>query len=103
MLCENPWNGGAGYTPAEVGAMTPDQIYFRLCNADLLKDERKQATTVGSGAAVDKEGRIKGRLEDGTVVWLPLRKAGKTLAQQIDEQAETERAKKDKTRGTRNG
>lgn len=36
-LCESPWEGGGGYTPEQVGRMTPDQVWFRLCNLDILK------------------------------------------------------------------
>jgi hypothetical protein len=41
MLCESGWNGGGGYTPEQVGDMTPDQIYFRLCEIDLLKRNKE--------------------------------------------------------------
>lgn len=37
MLCESPWEGGGGYTPEQVGRMTLDQVWFRLCNLKIFK------------------------------------------------------------------
>jgi len=91
MLCDNPWNGGGGYLPQQVAEMTPDQIYFRLCDIDLLKDVRTKSVSVETGTigpVVDEEGMVKGRLADGTVVKMPLRVGGKSLAQRLAEEAE---------------
>jgi len=102
MLCENPWEGGAGYTPQQVADMTPDQIYFRLCDKDLLKDERKKSVSTEAGGAVkftDSDGMMKGRLADGTVVRMPMAVGGKSLAQRLREEAEkkqSEGGRKDK-------
>ena len=84
LLCENPWNGGGGYTPEQVGRMTPDQAYMRLCEHGLLKEERTQvihSVPAASESEPGKEGMVKGRLADGSVVWLPMRRKGKTQAQ----------------------
>jgi hypothetical protein len=91
MLCESPWNGGAGYTPAEVGQMTLDQILFRLCNVEMLKREVGQRTAKVQSLAVapDKDGVVRGRAADGT----PIRGriAGKSLARQLMEEQAAER------------
>lgn len=73
MLVENPWNGGRGYTPKEVGEMTPDQIYFCLCDATILNDrkgERVKKMKVASGGPlqVDESGRVVGMMEDGSQI-----------------------------------
>ncbi len=41
MLCESGWNGGGGYTPSQVGEMSPDQIFFRLCDIEMLRRDKK--------------------------------------------------------------
>ena len=73
MLCENEWNGGAGYTPNEVGNMTPDQIYFRLIDKGILKKTDRFVKTETAGLPVNKEGKVKVRLSDGTAVYKDLR------------------------------
>lgn len=66
MLTENPWNGGGGYTPAQVAEMTPDQIYFRLCEIDMTKPRGSRVKQVSPGAVPrTPDGKIRVRTIDG--------------------------------------
>jgi len=69
--------------------MTPDQIYFRLCQEGVLKGKGQRIQTI-QGAALtgklDAEGRIKGRAKDGTELKLKLNHSGKSLAAQLREE-----------------
>jgi hypothetical protein len=75
VLCNNPFDGGGGYTPEQVGDMTPDQVYFRLCNVDFLRDRKtgriKKVDTLALANFADSNGYIKGRAADGTPLLLP--------------------------------
>lgn len=90
LLCESGWNGGAGYTPNQIGQMTLDQIWFRLCNKELLKREvgkreEKMETLVAAGSLkADEDGLIKGRAEDGTPIKGRIK--GKSVARQLMEE-----------------
>ena len=74
ILCESEWNGGGGYLPAEVGQMTLDQIWFRLCETEILKREvggrtEKMESLAAIGTVKpDKDGLIRGRAKDGTPI-----------------------------------
>jgi len=74
MLCEDPFNtGGAGYTLAQIAKMTPDQVWFRLCEKDMLRSDkakRVQQMSPMQAAALAKNGILKIRLADGRVVEL---------------------------------
>jgi hypothetical protein len=104
MLCENTFNGGGGYTPQEVGQMSLDQIWFRLCNIEILKrGDAEPVKTVGaqgvSGLVTpDRDGYIKGRAEDGTPIKAKM--SGKSLARMIREEQE-EKARKEKRKEKR--
>ncbi len=101
MLCENPWEGGAGYTPEEVGRMTLDQIWFRLCDKKILKREpggrvEKMETLMAAGTLKPgKDGKVKGRAADGTEI--RGRIGGKSKARQLMEEEE-KKARKRKRR-----
>ncbi len=103
-LCESGWNGGAGYTLEQVGRMSLDQIWFRLCDAKFLEREVGGRTErMGSLAAVGtlkpgKDGKVMGRAADGT----PIRGriGGKSKARQLMEQEE-KRLRKEKRRKKR--
>lgn len=92
ILCENPWNGGGGYTLDQIGQMTLDQIWFRLCEMKLLKNkvgkrsDKMDRTTAISTLQPDEDGLIKGRSADGTPIRGRIR--GKSLARQLMEEAE---------------
>ena len=107
MLCESEWNGGGGYTPEEVGRMTLDQIWFRLCDVKILERDggggsvEKVNTTAAIGSLTpDKYGMIRGRAADGTPILARVR--GKSLAQELTEREEGKR-RKAKRRGRRKG
>lgn len=86
---ENPWNGGAGYTPQEVAGMTLDQIVIRLLPADMVKGQR-ELTTDQAAAIADEEGKLRVRLADGTVAHLPMtsRSMAQVLAEKRGERGE---------------
>ena len=92
MLCESEWNGGGGYTPREVGQMTMDQIWFRLCDLEVLKkklgDRTESVAALGALGAVktDKKGFVKGRAADGSPIKGKI--TGKSLARRMAEEAE---------------
>ncbi len=99
MLCESGWEGGAGYTPQEVGQMTLDQIWFRLCDANILKrkpggrTEKHGALQAAGMLKQDKDGMVKGRAADGTKIRGRIR--GKSLARELMEK-EAARLEKEK-------
>ena len=79
--------------------MTPDQIYFRLCDKEMLNEvrEKRYSSDTGSIAEMmDDDGMVKGRLADGTVVRMPARVGGRSVAQRLREQAEKKRAQEKK-------
>jgi hypothetical protein len=102
MLCESPWNGGGGYTPEQVGQMTLDQIWFRLCDMEILKRTDGQATKTMHPAAAagmmtaDDDGFIRGRAEDGTPI--KGRIGGKSKARMLMEEEERKRQKEKRQR-----
>jgi len=97
MLCENPWNGGGGYTPEQVGRMSLDQIWFRLCDIEVLKrkvggrSEKMESSEVISMVKADEDGMIRGVAADGTSIRGRIR--GKSLAREL---MEKEAARKEK-------
>ena len=71
LLCDNPWDGGGGYTPKEVGNMTLDQIFMRLVDRKSLRrdDGGIRTARMAPGNATrlaDDDGKAKGRAADGT-------------------------------------
>ena len=75
LLCNGGFQGGMGYTPTEVGAMSLDQ--FVLCLIDIKKLERlKSIQTMHPRAAMSfaKDGLVKVRCADGTTKMLPVMK-----------------------------
>jgi hypothetical protein len=100
MLTENPWNEGAGYSYEEVGRMTPDQVYHRLCDANVLrrKGGRRTAKAKAAALATGEGGRIKGRAGDGTPI--EGRIGGESLARRLmrEEREKKERQKKRRNR-----
>ncbi len=96
ILCDNPWEGGGGYTTEQVANMTLDQIWFRLCDKDLLSKpigsrvESKPTLMAASEVQPDEDGMVKGRAADGTAI--KARIGGKSVARQLME-AEAERVR----------
>ena len=86
---ENPWEGGGGYTLNEVGQMTLDQIWSRLCKMDILKrdvggrTEKMESLAVAGAIKPDGEGLIRGRAADGTEIRGRIR--GKSKARELME------------------
>ena len=109
MLCENPWEGGRGFTPREVGQMTLDQIWMQLCKREYLKREIGSRTIhmeVDETVSVttDKEGYAKVVTVDGKIV--KMKKGVKSVARQLMEkqqekqEKERSRRRRRKKRGT---
>lgn len=96
ILCDNPWDGGAGYTIEQVGQMTLDQIWARLCDRDVLKravGQRHSLVTSLEALTVvkpDNSGLIKGVSRDGKP--MKARIAGKSKARQLMEEREKRKA-----------
>lgn len=105
ILCESPWNGGCGYTPEQVGQMTLDQIMFRLCDKELLKNPlgRRTVKTASEGVAgvikPDEDGRVKARTTDGKTIFL--KTTGKSKVQMIKERNEKLKASQKKRKKKR--
>jgi hypothetical protein len=95
-LTENPFEGGGGYTMQEVGQMTLDQIWSRLCEIDLLKSPvGSRIRKMSSDAAIaslrpDAQGFYKGRAADGTPLRGRIR--GKSLCRELMEKEEERKA-----------
>lgn len=92
LLCDNPWEGGRGYRPSDVGDMTLDQIFFLLCDRDNLRGSAKHRTkTVNSGAVPKpgKDGLIAGRDSTGKPIRLPVK--GESLAARLTREAKEKR------------
>jgi hypothetical protein len=97
VLCENPWDGGAGYTPQQVAEMTPDQVYFRLCDRELLKKKKhtgrtKKMSSLQVTSMAAEKGLVRGRASDGTLIMLPL-STGKSQVQLIKERLKKQKKK----------
>jgi hypothetical protein len=89
MLTENPWNGGAGLSYDSVAKMTPDQIYHRLCDKDVLKVKGGRRIAKASSDSLVTDGTLKGRAADGTPITAKVRVGGKSVARRLmEEQAE---------------
>ena len=93
LLCENPWEGGGGHSPGEVARWTPDQVWFRLCDKNLLKLSGRTQSVSPGAVKVGEDGAVAGRAADGT----PIRGriVGKSLARRLMEEAQTKRIAKE--------
>lgn len=96
VLCDNPWEGGRGYTPREVGDMTIDEVLMLLCDRKQLLNRSKSMPSDNVRAFADEQGNVKGRAADGTPI--VGRIAGKSVARQLMEAAA---AKAEQTEGKR--
>lgn len=74
ILVENPWNGGGGYSYEQVGKMTLDQIWSRLCDIELLKrpvgmrTKKMSPEAAVGGLQRSEDGTVRGRAADGTPI-----------------------------------
>lgn len=92
LLCDNPWEGGRGYRPNDVGDMTLDQIFFLLCDRDNLRGSKKsRVKSVNFGAAPKpgKDGLIAGRDAQGKPIRLAVK--GESLAARLTREAQEKR------------
>lgn len=78
VLCENEMNGGGGYTPAEVGAMTLDQIFMRL--ADCKKLRHRHGRVKALPVAELSPGMRQGRTASGQRMQAEVRGISKVAA-----------------------
>ena len=92
MLCENTFNGGGGYTPEQVGQMTLDQIWSRLCDLNLLKEIRTETTSPLKATPKMEDGYVIGRDKDGGLIRGKIR--GKSKARELMEKAEQKKKRK---------
>jgi len=70
---------------AEIALMTPDQVFHRLCDHDILKVKGGRRTRSVASVKPDADGTVKGRAADGTPIRAKI--AGKSLARQIRERS----------------
>ena len=73
--------------------MTPDQVYHRLVDRDVLKVKRGHRVASAEPAAIepDADGFVKGRAEDGTPIKAKIRVGGKSLARRLMEEEAAKR------------
>jgi len=92
ILTEAPFNGGGGLSYEDVGNMTPDQVWHRLCKMDLLERTVGNRTRDYSGVSAqgvletDEEGFVKGRDSEGNLIKKKF--GGKSLARRLMEESE---------------
>ncbi len=84
VLCDNPWEGGRGYTPREIGDMTLDQVLMLLTDRKLLLNRKRRKDPLA--VKPDKDGMIPGRAADGTPI--RGRVTGKSKARRLMEAKE---------------
>jgi hypothetical protein len=75
LLCESPWEGGGGYMPEQVARMTPDQVWFRLCKLDVLKNAPSRTEKRELPEEIPGGDGMLVRMSDGTLKRLPVIKA----------------------------
>jgi len=90
VLCENPWEGGGGYSPREVAGWTLDQCWFRMCDKEFLKLSGRTQSVDPSAVKASASGEVAGRAADGTPI--KGRIAGKSLARQFMEREQARKA-----------
>lgn len=88
VLTESPMNGGGGYTPAEVGAMTLDQVFMRLMDIEVLKGKGGGTTKV---SASQVGGNMKVRTEEGDLIELKSSGPHGSLAARVRAELEEKR------------
>lgn len=81
--------------------MTPDQVYFRLCDRDVLKAGKRTKTVPVGGVPVDKDGFIKARDKDGNPIKLRMSSDGKSLCQRLQEQEQAKVKQEKEKQGRR--
>lgn len=86
--------------------MTPDQVYHRLCDENVLKQKGGRRMTKVNAALMGKnaDGTVDGIDVDGNKIALPMRKGGKSLAARLNEEAEArERAEREAKKRLKDG
>jgi len=69
VLCDNPMDGGRGYTPQQVGEMTVDQIMMLMADKKVLLGKRTRSITpMVASTMASEEGLIRGRDRDGNPI-----------------------------------
>lgn len=84
LLVDNPWEGGGGYTPYQVGRMTLDEIYMRLTDAKILRagiNNTRTARLPAYAVTTDKDGYVKGRDRHGNPIRAKIK--GESLASRL--------------------
>lgn len=74
----------------EIGRMTPDQVYHKLCDRDVLKAKRGRRVSDVNPTVMepDSDGFLRGRDADGNQIKAKIRVGGKSLARRLMEEAE---------------
>jgi hypothetical protein len=85
VLCDNPNDGGAGFTPEEVGRMTLDQVMMRMTDRSILLNRTERTHPDNLVARADPQRQMRGIDGDGKPI--KARIAGKSKARQLMEAA----------------
>lgn len=89
-LCENPWEGGGGYSPRDVADWSLDQIFMRLVDKKNLTSRRTRSVSRDQvPTLLDNDGLIKGKDAEGNPIRLPY--SGKSVARRLIEAEEAKR------------
>jgi len=84
ILCDNPMDGGRGYTPEQVGALTIDQVLMLLTDRKLLCNRSKSLSSLEVMSTVGtKDGRICARDVNDNLIQGQIR--GKSKARELME------------------
>ena len=86
VLCDNPMEGGFGYTPNQVGDMTVDQVLMLMADRKMLKHRTKQIESLQMAQLANARGEIRGVAADGTEMRAHIR--GKSKARALMEAAQ---------------
>ncbi len=86
---------GAGLSYEEIGRMTPDQVYHRLCSEEVLKSKGgcRVATAEPASVRRNADGTVNGVDEDGNKIALKIAVGGKSVARRLMEEAEAKEVK----------
>ena len=104
-LCENTFNGGGGHLPNEVGDMSLDQILLCIGDIKYIKSKSNaiQKFNKGDLSRIAKNGIVKVKTHDGTVVEIPITKGKSVVARMAEKAMKKQATEKNKSRRHKRG